>query len=61
MDEFLCHSLKNIFSPVMNSCGGPDMVNGLILHQNTLQHGDSFVVNFGLETKYSSNWCAQES
>ena len=26
--EFLCHSLKNIFSLVMSSPGGPDIVNG---------------------------------
>ena len=52
---------KKYFSLVMSSPGGPDIVNGLILPQMTLQRGDSCVVNFGRQTKNIANWCAQQS
>ena len=52
---------KIIFSLVMSSPGGPDMVNGLILPQNALQHGASCIVKFWRETNNSANWCAQQS
>ena len=42
---------KKYFSLVMSSSGDPDMANGQILPQKTLQNGDSCVVNFGRETK----------
>ena len=52
---------KIIFSLVMSSPGGLDMVYGFTLPKNALQHGDSCVVNFWCETKISANWCAQQS
>ena len=47
MGEVRCHSLQIKFSLVMSCPGGPGMVNGQTLPQNSIQHHDSYVVIFG--------------